>query len=167
MGPLFDSSISCAHFLSMLFFSMTYATGLPLLMPMAFTTLTISFYIDKMLLLRFYEKPPHMNDGVMQIILKILPFAAIIRLCFGCWMYGSKELFDSKTSDAPYLDLYSNFLQVFILIIICLLCYRLFVIFFYYHGHSFVLMPFWLVRMENRIYNNSCCNLLKSKSSSS
>jgi hypothetical protein len=111
VGPLFDSSISCAHFLSMLFFSMTYATGLPLLMPMAFVTLTISFCIDKLLLLRFYEKPPHMNDGVMQIILKILPFAAIIRLCFGCWMYGSKDLFDSKTSDAAYLDLYSNFLS--------------------------------------------------------
>lgn len=166
MGPLFDSSISCAHFLSMLFFSMTYATGLPLLMPMAFATLTISFYIDKMLLLRFYKKPPHMNDGVMQIILKILPFAAIIRLCFGCWMYGSKELFDSKTSDFPYLDLYSNFLQVFILIIIGLLCYRLFVIFLF-SWTLFVLTPFWLVRMENIIYSYSRCNLLKSTSSSS
>ena len=111
VGPLFDSSINNAHFVSMLFFSMTYASGLPLLMPMAFVALTVLFHVDRLLLLRFNRKPPHMGASIMKIILKALPFAAIIRLSFACWMYGYSGIFDSNVSKSTYSEFYKNWVM--------------------------------------------------------
>jgi hypothetical protein len=110
VGPVFDTSINYAHFLSMFFFAMTYATGLPIMMPMAFAALTVVFLVDRLMLLRFNQKPPQMGDEVMQIILKVLPFAGIIRLAFGCWMYSSPDIFGVSLS-TPLLDYYNEWLS--------------------------------------------------------
>ena len=110
VGPVFPSSMNNAYFLSMLFFSMTYACGLPLLIPMAFILFSILFHVDRLLLLRYNRKPPHMGDGTMKIILRILPFAAIIRLCFSCWMLGNSEIFDGNISSSIYSDNYNTWL---------------------------------------------------------
>ena len=110
VGPLFPSSENNAHFLTMLFFAMTYASGLPLLMPMAFVTLSVLFHVDRLLLLRFNRKPPHMGDGIMNIIIRILPYAAIIRLCIACWMFGYSEIFDGNITNSIYSDNYKSWL---------------------------------------------------------
>lgn len=110
VGPVFDTSINYAHFLSMFFFAMTYATGLPIMMPLAFAALSIVFFVDRLMLLRFNQKPPQMGDEVMQIVLKLLPFAGIIRLAFGCWMYSSPDIFGVSLS-TPILDYYNDWLS--------------------------------------------------------
>ena len=110
VGPVFDTSINYANFLSMFFFAMTYATGLPIMMPMAFTALSVVFLVDRLMLLRFNQKPPQMGDEVMQIVLKVLPFAGIIRLAFGCWMYSSPDIFGVSLS-TPLLDYYNEWLS--------------------------------------------------------
>jgi hypothetical protein len=110
IGPLFHLSQKNAHFLSMLFFAMTYAAGLPMLMPMAFVTLSVLFQVDRLLLLRFNQKPPLVGDGMMQIIMKILPFAAIIRLAFACWMFSFPVIFKAIRSDSVVLQYYDDWL---------------------------------------------------------
>lgn len=110
VGPVFDTSINYAHFLSMFFFAMTYATGLPIMMPMALAALSVVFLVDRLMLLRFNQKPPQMGDEVMQIVLKVLPFAGIIRLAFGCWMYSSPDIFGVSLS-TPLLVYYNGWLS--------------------------------------------------------
>lgn len=55
------------------------------MMPLSFIAFGLYFYIDKLLLCRFYQKPPHMGDKLMQITLTMLPFAALLRLGAACW----------------------------------------------------------------------------------
>ena len=98
VGPVFDPSVSNAYFLSVLFFAMTYSAGLPTMMPMACIALNVLRFMDRLLLLRLNIKPPQMGDEVMQLTLKILPFAAIIRLIFACWMMSCSDVFDTHQS---------------------------------------------------------------------
>ena len=98
VGPVFDPSVSNAYFLSVLFFAMTYSAGLPIMMPMACIALNVLRFMDRLLLLRLNIKPPQMGDEVMQLTLKILPFAAIIRLTFAIWMMSCSDVFDTHQS---------------------------------------------------------------------
>ena len=88
VGPVFETSYLTANVLTLVFFAMTYATGLPLLIPMLMVSLIIYFNCDKMLLCRFYHRPARISEGVIETVIHFLPYAEIIRLAFGIWMYG-------------------------------------------------------------------------------
>lgn len=111
VGPVFDPSVSNAYFLSVLFFAMTYSAGLPIMMPMACAALNVLRFMDRLLLLRLNMKPPQMGDEVMQLTLKILPFAAIIRLTFACWMMSCSDVFDTSQSYLISSSDYGKWLQ--------------------------------------------------------
>lgn len=72
---------------------MTYSAGLPIMMFMSTIAFYIYFYVDKLLLLRYYAKPPKIGDAIMQIVVKILPWAGAIRLAVACWMYSNEDIF--------------------------------------------------------------------------
>ena len=88
VGPIFSPTANTAELLLLLFFAMTFAPGLPIMMPLACVAFTLFFFTDKMLFLHYYQRPAHLNDGVMQVVLRLLPWAAVIRLAIGCWMLG-------------------------------------------------------------------------------
>jgi hypothetical protein len=72
---------------------MTYGAGLPIMMFMTTLAFTIYFNVDKLLLLRFYAKPPKMGDAIMEVVLKMLPWAGALRLAIACWMYSNETIF--------------------------------------------------------------------------
>lgn len=57
VGPEFDITVATAQNLSLLFFAMTYASALPLLMPISTVLLLVSYTIDKFLICRYYRRP--------------------------------------------------------------------------------------------------------------
>jgi hypothetical protein len=66
-GGAFDTTVNNAQLMALLFFSMTYGAGLPIMMFMTTLAFTIYFNVDKMLLLRYYAKPPKMGDAIMVV----------------------------------------------------------------------------------------------------
>lgn len=66
-GP-FDTTVNNAQLLALLFFAMTYSAGLPIMMFMTTVAYFIYFYVDKLLLLRYYAKPPKMGDAIMEVL---------------------------------------------------------------------------------------------------
>jgi hypothetical protein len=93
VGPVFDATVHTAQILALLFFAMTYSTGLSLLPPAAFVSFSGFFLVSKVLLCRYYQKPPHIGEGAMRVVLACLPWAAVIRLAIGAWMLGNPDLF--------------------------------------------------------------------------
>lgn len=93
LGGVFDTTQHTAQLLALLFFTMTYGAGLPLLVPMLTITFVIYYRADKRLLCRHYEKPPKIGDAIMQFVLNVLPWAAVVRLCVTCWMYSNEFVF--------------------------------------------------------------------------
>jgi len=96
VGPVFDPTLNQAQLLSLVFVAMTFAPGIPVLMPLACFIFTLYFRADKRLVLWYYEKAPHMGAGIMKVVLACLPYAALIRLGFACWMFGSPLVLDVK-----------------------------------------------------------------------
>ena len=58
VGPVFDVTVDAAHVLGFVFFAMTYATGVPLLMPLLCVACLAFWFVNRLQLLRFEKKPP-------------------------------------------------------------------------------------------------------------
>ena len=93
VGPVFDPIGNAAHLLLVLFFVMTFAAGIPLVVPIGFFVFALYAWSDKLLLLRYFRRPPKVEEGVGEVIMRCLPWAAIIRLGFACWMFSNQDIF--------------------------------------------------------------------------
>eukprot|EP01039_Chlorochromonas_danica_P003057 gene3057-3337_t len=113
VGPIFDPTDHTAQLLTLLFFTMTYAPGLPLLTPLCCVAFALYFRVDKVLLCRWYQKPPQVGDAAIRNVLRLLPYATLIRLAFACWMFGNQEIFptSSTTSSSFASGSYYKFLS--------------------------------------------------------
>mmetsp|Transcript_16932 Transcript_16932/g.25540 ORF Transcript_16932/g.25540 Transcript_16932/m.25540 type:complete len:1258 (+) Transcript_16932:167-3940(+) len=109
LGGVFDTTVHTAQLLSLLFFGMTYAGGMPLMMPLLAATFCFYFATDKMLLLRYYQIPPKMSDAVMRVVLSLLPWVCVIRLSFSCWILSNEEIFPVTELPIDALPSYSYF----------------------------------------------------------
>lgn len=112
VGPVFDSTLHQAQLLTILFFAMTYGAGVPVLMLLCCMSFLLFFRLDKVLFCRYYQRPPFTGDGVMKFVLSSLPYAALIRLLFACWMLSAPGIgLDTSLSGLSDLTLPSS-LQV-------------------------------------------------------
>lgn len=50
--------------LNTVFVTLAYAGGLPILIPIGFLSLVMSYWVDKVTLLRLYAKPPYMEEDL-------------------------------------------------------------------------------------------------------
>jgi len=101
VGPVFDATENIAQMLLLIFLAMTYAPGEPIFMPLMCLTAWLYLSVDKYLLLRYYEKPPIVSDGLIRMALSILTYATIFRLAFACWMFGNPEMLDAGIPTIP------------------------------------------------------------------
>jgi hypothetical protein len=111
VGEIFDSTDHAAQLLTLLFFAMAYAPGLPLLMPLGCFAFVLYFRIDKFLICRFYRKPLNIGPAVIKEVLFYLPFAALIRLGFGAWMYSNPDILPIgavKSQNEQYMTFLEN-----------------------------------------------------------
>ncbi len=92
VGNVFDASTHMAKCLALLFFAMTYSAGIPILMPVCGVAFCMFFYVDRLLICRFYQKPPKYGDAAMKLLLRALPFALLARVGFGIWMLSNDSV---------------------------------------------------------------------------
>ena len=106
-----------ALLLTLLFFTMMYAPGLPLLTPLCSLAFALIFRADKLNVCRYRRKPPVTGDAVFSLLLSLLPLAGMLRLAFACWMFSGGGILSPNsypTLDAnaksfsyiPYLQTY-------------------------------------------------------------
>lgn len=99
LGPEFDVCAATSQVMLLLFVAMTFAAGLPVLMPLACVFFLYYYIVDKTLLMRFNERPPVIGIGITRSVLRSLPYACIIRLAFSCWMYGNPDILPSGVAN--------------------------------------------------------------------
>ena len=100
-APYFNPASQSGNMLALLFFAMTFASGLPFMMPLACIAFLVAFAADKLLFCMFYRLPPKDTDDdnvVMLKVVSLLPYAAMLRLAFGCWMLSSRGVFVIDTA---------------------------------------------------------------------
>jgi hypothetical protein len=109
VGPVFDTTVSNAEILALLFLAMSFGAGLPVMMPMAFVAFAGYFWINKVLLCRYNQRPPHVSEYAIQLAINTLPYAALLRLGVACWMFSNTTVFPINSSDSSSTT-YKSFL---------------------------------------------------------
>jgi hypothetical protein len=52
-------------------------------------------FVDKLLLLRFFRRPPHVGSGTLRVARGLVPFALIGRLLFACASFADPGVLQS------------------------------------------------------------------------
>ncbi|OMJ80852.1 hypothetical protein SteCoe_18802 [Stentor coeruleus] len=108
-GPDFDIATRYSQILNVVFSSMLYSGGIPLLNVTCCATMLVLYWIDKILVLRHYSKPPRFSQELNDKFLAILPLSAALHSAFSLYMLGSEDIFPEHfyTQDG-YLYSYKN-----------------------------------------------------------
>lgn len=93
IGPEFDRAGKTAQILSVVFICFLYSGGMPILNVLCFFTLFFMYWIDKILILRYFRKPPMVNHSLNDRVIAILPYAIIMHCAVSLYMYGSHTIF--------------------------------------------------------------------------
>jgi hypothetical protein len=113
IGPDFMVEGRYAQISTTLFVALMYSSGMPILYLCIFFFLLLTYWIDKILFLRYYRIPPQFDNFISNIFLNTVLFAILVHTLFGIWIYGNPYfLVDSSSSSS--LDVVGQYLRKFI-----------------------------------------------------
>jgi hypothetical protein len=91
-----------AQLLVLLATAMVLAPGFPVVIPLCSLFFAVSFYTDKFLLCRYYQKPLPFDAQIPNLILRILPYFTVVRLLVACTMLGESRTLQVGSSNLDY-----------------------------------------------------------------
>lgn len=91
-GPLYLMHFKYASLLNIVFVTMTYGFGIPILFPIAAVAILILYLVEKTMLYYAYRLPPMYDERLSQSVLNKLSYAPIFFLGFGYWMAANKQI---------------------------------------------------------------------------
>jgi len=94
-NPPFDMSSRYATLLMTVFATLLYSAGLPLVTGFAAGFCLITYWTDKVVLLRFSQRPPFYNSDMPRQAARIMLFGGFFHLFFAIYMYSHRCTFPS------------------------------------------------------------------------
>ena len=91
-GPEFQLHYRFSALLNVVFVTLLYGTGMPLLFIFAVLTFLGTNIMDRILLAKFYQQPPNFDISLSKKVNGVLPIAGILHLLMGYWMYTNPYL---------------------------------------------------------------------------
>ena len=82
---------------SMLFYvfiTFTYSGGLPILYPISCVYFTITYWIDKKLLVAYHLEPPHFNEKMAEEIVAQFKYAIVLHFLATYFMYRDPQIME-------------------------------------------------------------------------
>ena len=92
IGPELFLDERYAQMLAAIFFSLTYSTALPLLVPLLLIFFVVLYWVDKFLFCRVYRTPPQYSWHLAARAGVLLPIAGLFHLAFGVWMLSNQDI---------------------------------------------------------------------------
>ena len=108
-GPEFQLEARLAQIVSISWVTFMYSPGLPILFLFAIVNFTIIYWVDKILLLRFYRKPNNYDSQSVEFSVNEIKIAYLFHFFIGAFVYsndrilsnsGVTELIDTKNKPA-------------------------------------------------------------------
>merc|ERR1711871_838332 len=97
MGPDFHHSIRYPQISVVVFVSMVYSSGIPILYLVIAATAFTFYWTDKYLFTRWYRTPPQYDAQISLQFSGYLPYAALLHVVFGSWMLANRRMFSSPS----------------------------------------------------------------------
>ena len=81
--------------MNIVFITMMFGAGLPLLFPIAAASLSVLFCLEKFMLYYIYKQPPVYDERLNNSVLSNLVFTPFFLLGFGYWMLTNQQLIEN------------------------------------------------------------------------
>ena len=92
-GPNYIIHYKYSGVLNIVFVTMLYGIGLPMLFPIAFLSLFIIYATERYMIAYTYQLPPAMDDTMTENSIKMLSYTPILFLMNGYWMLSNRQMF--------------------------------------------------------------------------
>ena len=77
---------------------MMYSGGMPILYPFACVFFFVYYWLDKILMIKYFRKPPQFDNYIALHMLKYFKWILLFHIAITFWMFLSKEIFTSQCS---------------------------------------------------------------------
>jgi hypothetical protein len=84
-----------------------YSAGLPILNFVGAIYCFVAFWVDKVSLLRFAKKPPQYDAALVKAAVKTLPFAVLLHVGLGLWLFANQRILPSHFPLPVFEDSYN------------------------------------------------------------
>lgn len=91
-GEKFDIEKSYARMVAIIFMSLTYSTGMPILYPILFLYLMLTFLTKKFMILFYYKRQKKVKDEIAKASIIIIYFGLILHIIVGIFTMTNKNL---------------------------------------------------------------------------
>lgn len=89
-GPEYQIHYKYSSILNVVFVTMTFGVGIPILFPCALFFLVGLYFMEKLLLYYYYRQPPQYDESLNDRVLSVLTFTPLLLLSFGYWFLSNK-----------------------------------------------------------------------------
>jgi len=89
-GPDYIIHYKYSGVLTIVYVTMLYGVGLPMLFPIAFLSLFIIYATERYMIAYTYQLPPAMDDRMTENAIKMLSYTPILFLMNGYWMLSNR-----------------------------------------------------------------------------
>jgi len=96
IGPEFNIQIRLGQVMTIIFVTMTYSSGLPILYFVSLIVFIVFYWTDKYMLLRFYKKSPQLTGELSKRAIQFLPMSAAVHCMFGLVMFSYPYILKSR-----------------------------------------------------------------------
>ena len=100
LGPQFRLSIRYAQILTMMFLVLMYSSGMPILYPIMFLSLLVTYAVDKFMFLKICRTPPAYTTRFGDWSTYMLENAVLLHVVIAVWTYTSPRLFPSTFQES-------------------------------------------------------------------
>jgi len=89
-GPNFFMHYKYSSMMNIIFITMMYGVGMPILFPIALATYCVVYCLEKYMMYYVYKSPPAYDEYLNEAFLGRLTIAPLFMLGFGYWMLTNK-----------------------------------------------------------------------------
>jgi hypothetical protein len=91
--------VRLAQLIACTFVTFMFSSAMPVLYIVMAVDFTLTYWVDKALLLRFYRSPKNFDDATINFSLRLLKFAPMFHFILGYFMLGNQDILTSPPLD--------------------------------------------------------------------
>jgi hypothetical protein len=95
IGAEFLMEFRYSSILYIIWITFMYSSGLPILYFVAFLSFFATYWVDKLLLFRYYRMPPNYSMGLSNSSIQIMKMSIVLHFFFGFFMYSYAPILPS------------------------------------------------------------------------
>jgi len=103
-GPKYEIDKSFTDVLLFVIMALFYGTAMPVLYPIAFMGMSIYLVQERILVCKYYRRPPMYDWRLTLTAIKVISVLPILALPFIFWQLGNRQIFDNVLFEIQHMN---------------------------------------------------------------